>query len=196
MKDFDHLMSVWQEQPKKDQLSVDDVLKQVKKGINGLSRKLFWNIAIMILTLGGLFTVMLFFVFNSWATYLGIVIILITVLLSLLMMLRDYRIISKQDITINPAAYLQDLKEYQRNRSKLYGKLYYIYVLLMSTGLFLYFLEVLQNTSTMFKAVAYSVYVAFVLFSTFYIRHQFVKNEQEKLNLIIDRLTRLQNQFD
>ena len=29
MKDFDHLMSVWQEQPKKDQLSVDDVLKQV-----------------------------------------------------------------------------------------------------------------------------------------------------------------------
>jgi len=196
MKDFDHLMSVWQEQPKKDQLSVDDVLRQVKKGINGLSRRLFWNITTMILTLGGLFTVMLFFVFNSWATYLGIVIILVTVLLSLLVMLRDYRIISKQDITINPAAYLQDLKEYQRNRTKLYGRLYYIYVLLMSTGLFLYFLEVLQSTSTMFKAIAYSVYVAFILFSTFYIRGQFVKNEQEKLNLIIDRLTRLQNQFD
>jgi hypothetical protein len=196
MKDFDHLISVWQEQPKKDQLSVNDVLKQVKKGISGLSRKLFWNITIMILTLSGLFTLMLFFVFNSWTTYLGIVIILITVLLSLLVMLRDYRIISKQDITINPAAYLQDLKEYQKNRTKLYGRLYYIYVLLMSTGLFLYFLEVLQSTSTMFKAIAYSVYVAFILFSTFYIRGLFVKNEQEKLNLIIDRLTRLQNQFD
>jgi uncharacterized protein YfbU (UPF0304 family) len=32
MKDFDHLMSVWQAQPKQDQLSVDEVLKQVKKG--------------------------------------------------------------------------------------------------------------------------------------------------------------------
>ncbi|GAA4091117.1 hypothetical protein [Mucilaginibacter panaciglaebae] len=196
MKDFDHLMSVWQEQPKKDQLSVDDVLKQVKKGINGLSRKLFWNITIMIITLGGLFMVMLFLAFQSITTYLGIAILLVTVLLSLLVMLRDYRIISKQDITINPAAYLQDLKEYQRNRSKLYGQLYYIYVLLMSTGLFLYFQEVLQNTSSMFKAIAYSVYVAFILFSTFYIRGQFVKNEQEKLSLIIDRLTRLQKQFD
>jgi hypothetical protein len=196
MKDFDHIMSVWQDQPKKDQLSVDDVLKQVKKGVSGLSRKLFWNITIMAITLAGIFAVMLFFVFNSWKTYLGIGIILVTVLLSLLVMLRDYRIISKQDITTNPAAYLQDLKEYQRNRSKLYGRLYYIYVLLMSTGLFLYFMEVLQNTSTVFKAVSYTVYIAFILFSTFYIRGQFVKNEQEKLNLIIDRLTRLQNQFD
>lgn len=196
MKDFDHLMSVWQEQPKKDQLSVDDVLKQVKKGIGGLSRKLFWNITIMGITLAGIFAVMLFFVFNSWATYVGIVIILITVLLSLLVMLRDYRIISKHDVTNNPAAYLEDLKEYQRNRSKLYGRLYYIYVLLMSTGLFLYFVEVLQSSSTMFKIAAYTIYIAFISFSTFYIRGQFVKNEQEKLNLIIDRLTRLQNQFD
>lgn len=196
MKDFDHIMSVWQDQPKKDQLSVDDVLKQVKKGVNGLSRKLFWNITIMSITLSGILAVMLFFVFNAWQTYLGIVIILATVLLSLLVMLRDYRIISKHDITINPAAYLQDLKEYQRNRSKLYGRLYYIYVLMMSTGLFLYFMEVLQSSSAMFKIVSYAVYVAFILFSTFYIRKQFVKNEQEKLNLIIDRLTRLQNQFD
>jgi ribosomal protein S18 acetylase RimI-like enzyme len=37
MKDFDHLMSVWQGQPKQDQLSVDDVLKQVKKGIRSIT---------------------------------------------------------------------------------------------------------------------------------------------------------------
>jgi hypothetical protein len=60
----------------------------------------------------------------------------------------------------------------------------------------LYFMEVLQSHSAMFKALAYSGYVAMILFSTFYIRGQFVKNEQEKLNLIIERLTRLQNQFD
>jgi magnesium-transporting ATPase (P-type) len=196
MKDFDHIISVWQDQPKKDQLSVDDMLKQVKKGVSGLSRKLFWNITIMAVTLSGILAVMLFFAFNAWQTYLGIAIILVAVLLSLLVMLRDYRIISKHDITINPAAYLQDLKEYQKNRSKLYGRLYFIYVLLMSAGLFLYFMEVLQSTSAMFKAISYSVYVAFVLFATFYIRGQFVKSEQEKLNLIIDRLTRLQNQFD
>jgi MFS family permease len=196
MKDFDHLMSVWQEQPKKDQLSVDDVLKQVKKGINSMSSKLLWNITTMGLMLVGLFLVMLFFVFTSWVTYLGIIIILVTMVLYVMMMVRDYRIINARDITINPTEYLQHLKEYQKNRTKTYGWMYYLYVLLISTGLLLYFFEVLQNSSTTFKTTYYIAYIAFVLFCTFYIRRHFVKNEQEKLSLIIDRLIRLQNQFD
>src|ERR1700761_1213376 len=186
MKDFDHLMSVWQEQPKRDQLSVDDVLKQVKKGISGLSTRLLWNITSMIVSLVGLFLVMLFFVFTSWVTYLGLFIILVTLLLYVMMMVRDYRIISKRDATVNPIDYLQDLKEYQKNRAGIYGWLYYIYVVLMSTGLLLYLFEVLQNTSTAFKITAYSVYTGLILFSTFYLRGRFVKNEQEKLSLMID----------
>lgn len=196
MKDFDHLMSVWQEQPKKDQLSVDDVLKQVKKGMSSLSRKLLWNITSLSISLAGFLGVMLFFVFSSWVTYLGIGVILIAILLIMLMMVRDYRIISKRDITINPADYLQDLKEYQKNRTKVYGWVYYVFVILISTGLLLYFFEVLQSASTAFKITAYSIYVAFISFCTFYLRGRFVKNEQEKLNLMIDRLVRLQNQFD
>jgi hypothetical protein len=62
--------------------------------------------------------------------------------------------------------------------------------------LLLYFFEVLESTSAAFKITAYSVYVALILFATFYIRGQFVKNEQEKLSLMIDRLMRLQDQFD
>ncbi|TSJ39341.1 hypothetical protein FO440_16460 [Mucilaginibacter corticis] len=196
MKDFDHLMSVWQEQPKKDQLSVDDVLKQVKKGMSGLSRKLFWNITSMAISLAGIFVVMVFFVFNSWVTYLGISIILLTMILYVIMMVRDYRIINKQDITIDPASYLQDLKEYQKNRAKVYGGLYYLYVCLISGGLLLYFYEVLQSASTMFKIIAYTLTTSWLLFCTFYLKGRFVKNEQDKLNLIIDRLIRLQNQFD
>ena len=196
MKDFDHLMSVWQEQPKKDQLSVDDALKQVKKGMSGLSRKLFWNITGMAISLAGIFVVMVFFVFNSWVTYLGIFIILSTMVLYVIMMIRDYRIINKQDITINPANYLQDLKEYQKNRAKVYGGLYYLYVCLISGGLLLYFYEVLQSASTMFKILAYTLTTAWLLFCTFYLKGRFVKSEQDKLNLMIDRLIRLQNQFD
>ena len=196
MKDFDHLMSVWQEQPKRDQLSVDDVLKQVKKGISGMSSKLLWNIAGMGLCLAGLLAAMIFFVFTSWVTYVGIIIILITMALYIMMMVRDYRIISNQDVTINPTEYLQSLKEYQKNRTEVYGWLYYLYVILMSTGLLLYFFEVLQSASTAFKTFAYGGYIAFILFCSFYIRSHFVKTEQEKLNLLIDRLVMLQEQFD
>jgi hypothetical protein len=196
MKDFDHLMSVWQEQPKKDQLSVDDVLKQVKKGMGSLGRKLLWNIISMGISFAVLFFVMLFFVFNSWITYLGIAIIMVTMVLYVMMMVRDYRIISKRDVTINPAEYLQDLKEYQKNRAKVYGGLYYLYVILISSGLLLYFFEVLQSASATFKIVAYGITTAWLLFCTFFLRGRFVKSEQDKLNLMIDRLIRLQSQFD
>src|SRR3954466_11873249 len=97
MKDFDHLISVWQEQPKRDQLSVDDVLKQVKKGISGMSQKLLWNIVSMGLAISAMLAVMLFFVFQSLLTYLGICILIITLVLYALMMVRNYRLISKQD---------------------------------------------------------------------------------------------------
>ncbi|MGF7078237.1 hypothetical protein [Mucilaginibacter sp. UYCu711] len=196
MKDFDHLMSVWQEQPKKDQLSVDDVLKQVKKGMSSLSRKLLFGIISMGASFVGVFIVMMFFVFTSWVTYAGIAIIMITMVLYVMMMVRDYRIINKQDITINPTEYLQSLKEYQRNRAIVYGWVYYVYVILISSGLLLYFYEVLQSASAAFKIVAYGITAAWLLFCTFSLKGRFVKNEQDKLNLMIDRLIRLQDQFN
>ena len=196
MKDFDHLISVWQEQPKQDQLSVDDVLKQVKKGISGMSQKLLWNIVSMGLAVSAMLAVMLFFVFQSLITYLGIGILIVTLILYALMMVRDYRLISKQDATINPADYLQSLQVYQKNRAKVYGWMYYLYVLLISTGLLFYFFEVLQSTTTLFKAIIYTVYGVLVLFTTFYVRERFVKSEQDKLGQLIERLTKLQGQFD
>ncbi len=196
MKDFDQLISLWQEQPKRDQLSVDEMLKQVKKGISGMSTKLLYNIVSMSIAISALLAVMLFFVFRSWVTYAGIVILITTILMYWMMMIRDYRLINKRDVTINPADYLQGLKEYQKSRSKIYGWMYYAYVLLISTGLLLYFYEVLQSASALFKAVVYSIYGVLVLFTTFFVRERFVKNEQERLSQLIERLTRLQGQFD
>ncbi|MDB5011688.1 MAG: hypothetical protein JWQ06_2477 [Mucilaginibacter sp.] len=196
MKDFDQLMSVWQGQPKPDQLSVDDVLKQVKKGMNSMSRKLLWSIVSMSVSFILLLGVMLFFVFRSWTTYMGILIILITMILYILMMIRDYRLIHKRDATITPSDYLQSLKEYQKNRAEVYGWMLYIYVVLISIGMVLYFSEVFENATNAFKITAYSIIGIWLLFCTIYLRKRFVSNEQEKLNLMIDRLIRLQNQFD
>jgi len=196
MKDFDQLMSVWQEQPKHDQLSVDEVLKQVKKGMTTMSRKLLWNITAMAIFITTYFAAMLFLAFKSPVTYMGITIILITLVLYIIMMIRDYRLINTRDATINPIDYLQHLKEYQKNRSKIYGWLYYIFIMALSLGLVLYFFEVLENSTKILKIAAYSLTAIWFLFCTFYLRKRFVSHEQEKLGLMIDRLVRLQSQFD
>jgi len=196
MKDFDHLLMVWQGQPKLEPVAVDDVLKQVKKGMSNLTRNLFWSITGMLMALFGIFAVMLFFVFQSWITYAGIAVILSTMVIYVIMMIRDYRLIHQQDLTSNPSAYLQGLKEYQRSRATIYGWMYYLYVLLLSIGLTLYFFEVLQSASTTFKLLAYGLTASWLLFCTFYLKGRIFASEQEKLNLMIDRLVRLQDQFD
>ncbi|MEO6151118.1 MAG: hypothetical protein ABIN95_12610 [Mucilaginibacter sp.] len=196
MKDFDQLMSVWQEQPKRDQLSVDEALKQVKNGMGSLNKKMLFSIACMLLTVGAVLFVMLFLAFNSWVTYLGIGIMLATMLLYVWVMINDYRLINKRDVTINPAEYLQSLKEYQRRRADLYGWLYYIYMLLLSIGLSLYLFEVLHHVGALLRFSFYGFVVAWLLFCTFYLKDRIFKIEQEKLNLMIDRLMRLQDQFD
>jgi hypothetical protein len=181
MKDFDHLMSVWQGQPIQDQLSVDEVLKQVKKGIRGITNQLYWGIVAMVAVLAFTFLIL---------------IMLITMLLYAILIIRNYRILNKRDSTVNPTEYLQDLKEYQKNRTKIAGWFYYLYVLLISLGLSLYFVEVLRNATTYYKILVYGLTITWILFLTFYYKKRIFKNEEEKLNLIIEKLERLQGQFE
>ena len=196
MKDFDHLMSVWQAQPKQDQLSVDEVLRQVKKGIRSITSQLYWGIVAMGAVLALTFLILFFFVFQSWLTYVGITIMLVTMLLYSIMIIRNYRILNKRDSTLNPTEYLQDLKEYQKNRAKVAGWFYYLYVLLISLGLSLYFVEVLRNSTLLYRVLVYGLTFVWIMFLTFYYKKRIFKNEEEKLNLIIEKLERLQGQFE
>ena len=196
MKEFEHLVSLWQGQPSHDRLSVDEVLKQIKKDIRGITNKLFWGIVAIVALIICSFIITFFFSFRSTATNLGILIILFSMLMYLSYMIRQYHILRKHDITQNPSEYLNDLKEYQKDRSKIIGWFYYTYMLLISTGLALYFVEVLEEAPLYFKLITYGSTIIWFLFITFYLKPRMFKNEEEKLNLMIDRLIRLQEQFD
>ncbi|MES2275827.1 MAG: hypothetical protein V4592_07385 [Bacteroidota bacterium] len=196
MKDFDHLMSVWQEQPVHDKLSVDEVLKQVKKDVRGIAGKLRWSIAAVIALLLSAFTVMFFLVFNSWLTYTGLLVMMACMLMYFTLMIRHYRILSKHDHTLNPTEYLISLHEYQKERSKVTGWFYYIYVLLISLGLLLYFYEIFATFPLFGKIMVYGTTAGWLLFCTFYLKRRIFFHEQEKLNVMIDRLERLKSQFE
>jgi hypothetical protein len=175
---------------------VDEVLKQVKKGIRSITNKLYWTIVAMVAITIFAAIVTFFLAFKSGVTTAGILIVLITMLMYLSLTVRHYHILSKRDATINPAEYLESLKEYQKNRSKVIGWFYYIYILMISAGLALYFIEVLESSSLVFKIVTYGSIIIWFLFTTFYLKPRMFKNEEEKLNLMIDRLVRLKEQFD
>ena len=194
MKDFDHLMSVWQEQPKQDQFSVEEALKQVKKGVRGIKSQLYWGIVATMIVIALTFIITFFFVFQ-WLTYLGLFIMLFTIIIYAVLVIQNYRILNRRDATINPTEYINDLKQYQRNRAKMTGWFFYLYLLLISLGLSLYFVEILQNASLIYKISTYTITITWFFFLTFWYKKRIFKSEEEKLNLMIERLERLQGQF-
>jgi hypothetical protein len=196
MKDFDHLLSVWQEQPKSPRLSVDDVLKQVKKGINKLEVRVLWSIfsiSVAIITTTGL---TLFAVFEQRLSYIGLFVLLIGMVMYLTLQVGDYRTIARHDVTLNPGAYLNSLKEYQKRRAYLYGRFYYAFVLMVCVGISLYTVEVLNNKQLIFRVIYYTVCAAYILFCTFYLKDRIIKREEKRVSYLIDRLERLEIQFE
>ncbi len=196
MKEFEHLMSVWQGQPKSGMLSVDEVLKQVKKGIHSITNKLYWGIVAMIILIACAFIITFFFSFRSPATTIGILVILLTMLMYLSSIVRQYQLFNKHDLTLNPSDYLNSLKAYQKDRVKVIGWFYYIFMMLISIGLTLFFIEVLRSAPLYLKLIIYGSTLIWFLFITFYLKPRMFKNEEAKVNLMIDRLIRLQEQFD
>ena len=189
-------MSVWQSQPKRDSLSVEEALKQVKKGIHSITNRLYWGIMAMIALIVCAFVITLFFAFRSPSTTIGITIILVTMIMYLIMIVRHYHLLNQHDLTQNPTDYLNDLKAYQKTRAKTVGWFYYVFMLLISTGLALYFIEVLEDAPLYFKLITYGSTIIWFIFITLYLKPRMFRNEEEKLNLMIDRLIRLQEQFD
>ncbi len=195
MKNFEELSSLWIEQPKAAQVPADTLLKQVKKGTSALNRKLVWGIGMMAATFTMMIILFLFFLFNSWLTYAGILIVMSTILVYGLMMYRDYKLIAAHDPTTEVNVYLEKLKIYQTGRTRVNGIMLYVYTILLTLGLSLFMIEILKSVSLIFEITIYLIFIGWVLLVMFYWRKRIIKNEQEKISEIIERLERLKNQF-
>lgn len=195
MKNFEELSSLWIEQPKAAQIPADTLLKQVKKGTSALNRKLIWGIGMMAVTFTMMIILFLFFLFNSWLTYAGILIVMSTILVYGLMMYRDYKLIAAHDPTTEVNVYLEKLKIYQTGRTRVNGIMLYVYTILLTLGLSLFMIEILKSLSLIFEITIYLICIGWILLVMFYWRKRIIKNEQEKISEIIERLERLKKQF-
>lgn len=195
MKNFEELSSMWTAQPQAAQIPVDTLLKQVKKGTTALNRKLLFSVLLMAATFVFMIVLFLFFLFNSWLTYAGIFITMSTILIYTIMMFRDYRLLASHDPTTEVNIYLEKLKIYQTSRTRVYGKMFYVYTFLLSVGIGLFLVEVLKSTPLILEILAYALFLGWMLLVTFYLKKRIIKTEKEKISEIINRLERLKGQF-
>ncbi len=196
MKDFDHLLAVWQGQPKQVQLSVDDMLKQIKKGIGKIKFKLLLGLTGVAVAVIALIGVGLFAHIHSTLTYIGLVIWIVSIISYMVLQTGDYKTIANLDATIDPALYLNKLQRYKKRRAYTYGKFFYYYAIAVSIGVMFYSNEVLYKTSASFKSGFYAGWVGYMFFVLLYLKDKLVAKENRRIADLIEKLERLQQQFE
>ena len=176
-------------------ISSDDMLRQAKKEVNGIKLKSLLNLAGMVVSFLAIASIWTFYDVQSWAAHAGLTIIITSIGVYTFLMYQGHRLISNNDFTIHPKAFLENLKLYQISRFSLYNKLYWIYTVALSVGLILCFFEMLARLDVWIQYLVVLFSFAWVIFCSAMVRKVAMKREKERLALLIEKFERLSTQF-
>ncbi|WP_316747839.1 hypothetical protein [Pedobacter gandavensis] len=194
MQEFDHIQSLWQSHTVAVKLSSDEMLAQAKKEVNAMRNRSVLNIAGLGLSFLALAS-LLFFHFQSWATYAGIAVLLIAIGASIFVIYKGQRLISQNDFTTHPNEFLERLKAYQISRFNLHHKMYWIYTAALIIGTSLYFVEVLSYMDLWAQVLIVIFTPLWMILCSTFIRKAVVKKDMERIALLIEKFERLGSQF-
>lgn len=195
MQEFDHIEALWAQHTVDVNISADEMLKQAKKDVNGIRTKSLLNIAGMIVSCLALAALWLFFDFQSWATHVGVSIIVGAVALYSVVLYNDYRIISKSDFTANPNEFIASLKRFQLNRFSLYNRLYWFYAIALSVGTAFFFVEILSYMALWAQIITVTITFGWMIFCSTLVRKAVIKRDRERIALLIEKFERISQQF-
>jgi hypothetical protein len=195
MQEFEHLQSIWDTHKVEVNISSDEMLKQVKKEVNGIKRKSLLNLAGMVLSFLAVASIWTFYDVQSWATHAGITIIVASIGIYTYLMYLGHKLIAYNDFTVHPQTFLNNLKLYQINRFDLYNKLYWIYTFALSIGLVLCFFEMLSHLDLWIQCMIILFSFSWMVFCSALVRKVAMKREKERIALLIEKFERLSTQF-
>lgn len=195
MQKFNEIEALWAKHKVEVKVSADEMLKQVKKEVNGIRFKSLLNIAGMIISFFSVTAIWLFFNFQSWTTYLGISIVIVTIGVYTVILYNNYRIIAKNDFTANPNDLIKQLKRFQLSRIALYNRLYWFYAIALSLGMGFYFIEILADFETWLKITALVLSFGWIVLCSTLFRRAIIKKDKEKIVLLIEKFERIGQQF-
>jgi len=196
MQDFENIQSLWQSHAVEVKISSEEMLEQAKKEVNSIRTKSLLNIGGMVISFLAISAALIYFEFDSWTTTLGIGIIVLAVAVYTILLYREHRLISRNDFTEHPGAFLTKLHEYQVSRFNLYNRLFWVYVAAISLGFVLFFFETLHNLDTWLQITILLFTVLWMVFCATILRRAFMKREKERIDLLIEKFQRISAQFN
>lgn len=196
MQEFDDIAALWATHTVDVQLSADGMLKQAKKEVSGLRIKSLLNIAGMAIALFAMGILWFLFPIQYWTTHLGLSVMISAILVYAVILYNNYKIIAKHDFTDSPTEFILKLKTYQINRLSLYNRLYWFYVIALSLGMGLYFIEILSPLSTTVQIIAVVLSFSWIVFCSTLMRRAVIKKDKERIALLVEKFERIGRQFN
>ena len=198
MQDFDELKNMWQKPTLAENSAATTSFSKNKNNIKMKLQKQQLGGAIILVLTAVLIAVMgIFgeFNFSHWYTYGGMVLICIVCLAQAALMYNLYKKINSIDETGSPAAHLQQWEAYydlRKSQNKWNMPLYYI---LLNIAMGIYLIEVFTGRPIINVTIFIAVYVAWMLFTYFYLGKKNMRKEEARLNNIIGELKLIETQL-
>ncbi|MES2446296.1 MAG: hypothetical protein V4546_03880 [Bacteroidota bacterium] len=195
MQEFDQIEALWAKHTVDVKISADEMLKQVKKDVNGMRTRSLLNLAGMALSIVAMAMLWIFYDVQSWTTHAGISIIIVSIAVYTIILYNQHRLIAKNDFTANPNEFIASLKQYQLNRFALYNRLYWFYAIALSLGMIFYFVEILAHLEFWMQVLAIVVSFGWMIFCSTLVRKAVIKRDKERIALLIEKFERIGGQL-
>ncbi|RZJ79388.1 MAG: hypothetical protein EOO47_10975 [Flavobacterium sp.] len=195
MQEFDQIEALWAKHTVDVKISADEMLKQVKKDVNGMRTRSLLNLAGMAISIVAMAMLWIFYDVQSWTTHAGISIIIVSIAVYTIILYNQHRLIAKNDFTANPNEFIASLKQYQLNRFALYNRLYWFYAIALSLGMIFYFVEILAHLELWMQVLAIVVSFGWMIFCSTLVRKAVIKRDKERIALLIEKFERISGQL-
>lgn len=195
MQEFDQIEALWAEHTVDVRISSEDMLKQAKKDVQQIRNKSLLTIVAMALSVFAVATIWLFYDITSIFTHLGISIIVLSITVYTTILYANHRVIANTNFTVHPQIFLSKLHIYQVQRHEMYNKLYWFYIIALSLGMGLYFIEVLSHLSTSLQLIIIIFSFTWIIFCSTLVRKAVIKKDAERIALLIEKFERISRQF-
>ena len=196
MIDFEELKVIWGDQTEQQKVSHNDILKKVRSSKRGFANKL------LVETLGMLMVILVFILIwiktpvTLWTTHLSMSILISCCFYYLFVQFRDYRSINNSELLLKqPDEYMDYIKSYRRERYILNTRKYRIYSIFIGIAFALYFIEVYFIAALWQTILGIVLTIGWFMACYFFMRI-YIRKEEERLDMMVKDLERLQKQFD
>lgn len=186
--------NIWKQQTS-NKPNMEELLGKLKKFRNqNLRRLIFTNIGLIATSLFILF-IWYWYQPEMITTKIGIVLVILAMVIFLFAYNKMFMVFYKIDQTQSNNEYLQSLYVVKSKQKLMQTTILNLYFIMLFLGIVLYMYEYTSRMTFSSGILAYAVTLAWIAFNWFYLRPRTIKKQQGKLDELINKFEKINNQL-